>query len=341
METALVVVDDPTDQQLAELQQQPEPEPLVAVGDPVLVNIFNQYLQDIGRVPLLSAAQEKALALQVQAWLPVRGLPASAQDKTWRAGKAAWDQLILANLRLVVSIAKRYQGLLAGNGGKAGSGAVGIEDLVQEGNFGLIRAVEKFDPSKGFRFSTYATWWIRQAITRGAQEQARTIHVPTHMIELARRARRARQQYSDAYGHEPSLETLQRLLNAATAKREGEPDFVTPETVEMLLRLPQTVSLDAPREDGHTLGAVLVSTDASDDPTQMPTRIDPRVWALLPAQHQKILELRFGLDPRLAGQYMTLEKVGLNFGKTRENIRVKEEFALAFLRRYQHRLREY
>ena len=294
---------------------------------------IRMYLKEIGKVPLLTAEQEVTLAKRVEAGLEaVEALAAEGLSDEERAGLAAVErdgqlakkQLVEANLRLVVSIAKRY----------VGRGMV-LLDLVQEGNLGLIRAVEKFDYTKGFKFSTYATWWIRQAITRSIADQARTIRIPVHMVETMNKVLRTQRQMLQELGREPTVEEIAEKVD------------LTPERVRDIQRIAQEpVSLETPvgDEDDSSLG------DFVEDPQAIaPAMAAAR--ALLTEAIEEALEelndrerlvvrLRFGLDD---GQVRTLEEVGKEFGVTRERIRQIESKTLAKLRHptRAQRLRDY
>ena len=263
----------------------------VAIDDPVKV-----YLKEIGRVPLLTSEEEIDLAMRIM-----------------DGDEAAKRRLSEANLRLVVSIAKRYVGR-----------GMQFLDLIQEGNLGLIKAVEKFDYTKGFKFSTYATWWIRQAITRAIADQARTIRIPVHMVETINKLIRVSRQLLQQYGRDPSPEEL--------AKEMDMPE----EKVREILKIAQEpVSLETPigeEEDSH-LGDFIPDEDA-------PAPAEAAAFTLLKEQlldvldtltdrEKKVLKLRFGLDD---GRARTLEEVGKEFQVTRERIRQIEAKALRKLR---------
>ena len=293
-----------------------------ATGD-----LVRLYLKEIGRVPLLTAEQEVDLATRIEAGLfagaklaahdsgelrlpaaLVRDLQAVASD-----GETAKRALVEANLRLVVSIAKRY----------AGRGMLFL-DLVQEGNLGLIRAVEKFDYTRGFKFSTYATWWIRQAITRAIADQGRTIRIPVHMVETINKLLRLQRSMLQELGREPTPEELGTALELA-------PDKV----VEILSLAREPVSLDTPigtEEDSH-LGDLIEDGDAV-VPSEAASFLLlqeqlERVLHGLGEREQQVIRMRFGL---LDGQVRTLEEVGRAFGVTRERIRQIEAKTLAKLR---------
>ncbi|MGI8684646.1 MAG: RNA polymerase sigma factor RpoD [Acidimicrobiales bacterium] len=298
------------------------------------------YLKEIGKVPLLTGAQEVVLAQRIE-----RGLEAAAALRALEEeigdpelvpselrrplarsegdGRVATQQLINANLRLVVSIAKRYRnrGML-------------FLDLIQEGNLGLMRAVDKFDYTKGFKFSTYATWWIRQAITRAIADQARTIRIPVHMVETINKVARVQRQLVQENGREPTLEEL-------SARTE-----MTPARVREVLRISQdTVSLEQPMGDeDFSLGDVIedqsaiVPADAA--ARALLNEAVKQALAELSEREQLVVRLRFGIDD---GQVRTLEEVGREFGVTRERIRQIESKVLAKLRHpiRSQRLRDY
>ena len=263
----------------------------ISIDDPVKV-----YLKEIGRVPLLSAEEEVELAIRMS-----------------QGDVAAKKRLSEANLRLVVSIAKRYVGR-----------GMQFLDLIQEGNLGLIKAVEKFDHTKGFKFSTYATWWIRQAITRAIADQARTIRIPVHMVETINKVKKVNSQLLHENGHEPTNEQIAEKLEMPVEK------------VREIMRVAQEpVSLETPigeEEDSH-LGDFIPDEDApapSDvaSHTMLKEQL-AEVLATLTPREEKVLRLRFGLED---GRTRTLEEVGKEFNVTRERIRQIEAKALRKLR---------
>lgn len=257
------------------------------------------YLREIGKIPLLTAEQELEIARRVVA-----------------GEKKAKDEMAEANMRLVVSIAKRYVGR-----------GLDLLDLIQEGNTGLLRAVEKFDPDKGFKFSTYATWWIRQAITRAIADQARTIRIPVHMVETINKLLRTQRRLTQELNREPSNEEI---------AKEMEIDV---EKVEHIMKIKQDISsLDASvrdDEEDSVLGDFIEDEDTvSPEESAAGQLLKEQVKDLLGSlteREQKILKLRFGLED---GKSHTLEEVGQEFSVTRERIRQIEAKALAKLRKH-------
>ena len=263
----------------------------INVDDPVKV-----YLKEIGRVPLLTTEEELKLS-----------------EKMAQGDQDAAKRLSEANLRLVVSIAKRYVGR-----------GMQFLDLIQEGNLGLIKAVEKFDYTKGFKFSTYATWWIRQSITRAIADQARTIRIPVHMVETINKVKKVSSQLLHTNGHEPTSEEIAREIDMPVEK------------VSEIMRVSQEpVSLETPigeEEDSH-LGDFIPDDDApapaeAASYTLLKEQIS-KVLSTLTPREEKVLRLRFGLED---GRQRTLEEVGKEFNVTRERIRQIEAKALRKLR---------
>ena len=291
-------------------------------GDPV-----RMYLKEIGKVPLLTAAEEIDLAMKIEA-----GVAAAAElDKAEAEGRElerrekrrlgrveqvgidAKQQLIEANLRLVVSIAKRY----------VGRGMLFL-DLIQEGNLGLIRAVEKFDYTKGFKFSTYATWWIRQAITRAIADQARTIRIPVHMVETINKLVRIQRQLLQELGREPTPEEIGKEMGLP-AERVREIQKISQEPVS--LETPIGEEEDSQLGDFIEDDAAVVPPDAAS--FSMLQEQLSKVLDGLAERERKVISLRFGLED---GHPRTLEEVGREFGVTRERIRQIESKTLAKLR---------
>ena len=255
------------------------------------------YLKEIGGVSLLSAKDEVRLAKLIET-----------------GDQNAKNALIEANLRLVVSVAKRYMGR-----------GLNLLDLIQEGNLGLIRAVEKFDYRKGFKFSTYATWWIRQAVSRAIADQARTIRIPVHMVDAINRVTRMQRQLVQDIGRQPTAAQIGEQLDLPAAK------------VEELLELArETVSLEAPMGDTEASLADFIEDEHTRQPDQLTARKimkeDLRkTLDGLPERERKIIELRYGLN---GNDPMTLEQVGQNFGVTRERIRQMEIRTLRRLQKF-------
>ncbi|MEI7818666.1 MAG: RNA polymerase sigma factor RpoD [bacterium] len=292
-------------------QTEPEEDVVNAVNEEYIKDIADDsvrlYLREIGKIPLITGEEEVVLAKRIQ-----------------QGDKSAKDALAEANMRLVVSIAKKYIGR-----------GLDLLDLIQEGNTGLLRAVEKFDYTKGFKFSTYATWWIRQAITRAIADQARVIRIPVHMVETINKLIRTQRRLTSELGREPSPEEL---------AKEMEMDV---EKVLHIQKISQdTTSLDAAvgEDEDSTLGEFIEDHD-SISPVDAATyellkeHINDTLSLLTPRE-QKILRMRFGLE---VGRSHTLEEVGQEFGVTRERIRQIEAKALAKLRKHKDskRLKDY
>lgn len=303
-------------------REEPDVDDLVDEEEPDEEALNNQYLDDvsddsvrlylreIGKIPLLKADEELALAKKVQA-----------------GDKRAKDKMAEANMRLVVSIAKRYSGR-----------GLDFLDLIQEGNTGLLRAVEKFDPDKGFKFSTYATWWIRQAITRAIADQARVIRIPVHMVETINKLLRTQRRMTQELNREPTMEELSKELD------------MEPEKIEYVMKIKQDIhSLDAGvgrdgDEEDSVLGDFIEDEDSATPEESASTQLlKEQVQAVLSTlsdREQKIVRMRFGLDN---GKNHTLEEVGQEFAVTRERIRQIEAKALAKLRKHKDakKLHEY
>ncbi|MGY5044840.1 RNA polymerase sigma factor [Streptomyces sp. 900105755] len=321
--------DGPPPEELAADAPDAEPEPAepraaarADTGGPSS-DLFRQYLREIGRIPLLTAAEEVELARRVEAGLFAEEKLGSTPDldselaldldRLVVMGRMAKRRLIEANLRLVVSVAKRYVGR-----------GLTMLDLVQEGNLGLIRAVEKFDYARGYKFSTYATWWIRQAMSRALADQARTIRVPVHVVELINRVVRVQRRMLQERGYEPTADEVAAHLDLA------------PERVGEVLRLAQEpVSLHAPvgEEDDVALGDLIEDGDAA-SPVESAAFLLLRehleaVLSTLGERERKVVQLRYGLAD---GRPRTLEEIGRIFGVTRERIRQIESKTLNKLR---------
>ena len=302
-----VVVPDPDEPALDELideEDEDTPEDVLNSGqyfDDISDDSVRLHLREIGKIPLLNAEEELALAQRVVA-----------------GDKRAKDKMAEANMRLVVSIAKRYSGR-----------GLDFLDLIQEGHTGLLRAVEKFDPDKGFKFSTYATWWIRQAITRAIADQARTIRIPVHMIETINKLLRTQRRMTQELNREPSIEELARELE------------MEPEKVEYVIKIKQDISsLDAGvgrdgEDEDSVLGDFIEDEDSATPEESAANQLLKEqvqsVLSTLSEREQKIIKMRFGLEN---GKSHTLEEVGQEFAVTRERIRQIEAKALAKLRKH-------
>ncbi len=289
-----------------------------ATADPV-----KDYLKQIGKVALLNAAEEVELAMRIEAGLfaeeklgTEKGLPKKLErELKWvaRDGQRAKSHLLGANLRLVVSLAKRYTGR-----------GMQFLDLIQEGNLGLIRAVEKFDYTKGFKFSTYATWWIRQAITRAMADQARTIRIPVHMVEVINKLARVQRQMLQDLGREPTPEELSREL-----------DMTTEKVIEVQKYGREPISLHTPLgEDGDSeFGDLIEDTEAIVPADAVGfTMLQQQLEQLLDSLSEReagVIKMRFGLGD---GMPKTLDQIGDTFGVTRERIRQIESKTMAKLR---------
>ena len=318
---------EPAMDEIAEIEEEELVDPNTLVDSFNIDDPVRMYLKEIGKVPLLTADQEVELATVMSAGREAEARVAQAEadgsaipeaemaelKKQIKAGEKAKQQLAEANLRLVVSIAKRY----------VGRGMLFL-DLIQEGNLGLIKAVEKFDYTKGYKFSTYATWWIRQAITRAIADQARTIRIPVHMVETINKVIRVSRQLLQELGHDPSPEEISAEMNMPVDK------------VREILKIAQEpVSLETPigeEEDSH-LGD-FIPDEAASEPSEAASftllkeqLVD--VLATLTPREEKVLKLRFGIED---GRTRTLEEVGKEFNVTRERIRQIEAKALRKLR---------
>ncbi|WP_455359344.1 sigma-70 family RNA polymerase sigma factor [Streptomyces sp. SYSU K21746] len=321
--TPAVPPQEPVQERAEERLERPEPRGRAADTGGPSSDLFRQYLREIGRIPLLTAAEEVDLARRVEAGLFAEEKLSSTPDLDSQLavdldrlvvmGRVAKRRLIEANLRLVVSVAKRYVGR-----------GLTMLDLVQEGNLGLIRAVEKFDYARGYKFSTYATWWIRQAMSRALADQARTIRVPVHVVELINRVVRVQRRMLQERGYEPTPEEVAGQLD------------LSGERVSEVLRLAQEpVSLHAPvgEEDDVALGDLIEDGDAA-SPVESAAFLLLRehleaVLSTLGERERKVVQLRYGLAD---GRPRTLEEIGRIFGVTRERIRQIESKTLSKLR---------
>ena len=324
--------DEPAAEEIADVEEEELVDPNTLVNNFSIDDPVRMYLKEIGKVPLLSPDEEINLAQAMSAGNEATrrlaevdaqreaGEPVTASideivawNKDYKRGEAAKQKLAEANLRLVVSIAKRY----------VGRGMLFL-DLIQEGNLGLIKAVEKFDYTKGYKFSTYATWWIRQAITRAIADQARTIRIPVHMVETINKVIRVSRQLLQELGHDPSPEEIAEEMSMPVDK------------VREILKIAQEpVSLETPigeEEDSH-LGDFIPDEDASEPSeaasfTLLKEQLVDVLGTLTPRE-EKVLKLRFGIED---GRTRTLEEVGKEFNVTRERIRQIEAKALRKLR---------
>ena len=328
----------PTEEELAEEEIEEDSRRVLAVDDNYLANIdtddtIGLYLKEVGRVPLLTAEEEVELAQRIERGRLAREelargnvTPRRRMDlqRLIEDGWAAREHLITANSRLVISVAKKYMGR-----------GVPFLDLIQEGNIGLIRAAKKFDYRRGHKFSTYATWWIRQAVTRAIADQGRTIRVPVHMGDQINKLLRVQHQLTQRLGRDPSVEELADALE------------VTPQKVENMIQVARRpLSLETPTDDEEDSGLGDFIQDE-----EMPAPDDTATYNLLrehldnvldglPPREVRILQLRYGL---LDGQAYTLEEVGRKMGVTRERVRQIEAQALSRLRHpaIRRKLREY
>ena len=317
--------DEPAAEEIAEVEEEELVDPNTLVNSFSIDDPVRMYLKEIGKVPLLAPDEEIELAQKMSAGNLAKEQLEEAEEgslspedqaelkKLAKAGDAAKQKLAEANLRLVVSIAKRY----------VGRGMLFL-DLIQEGNLGLIKAVEKFDYTKGYKFSTYATWWIRQAITRAIADQARTIRIPVHMVETINKVIRVSRQLLQELGHDPSPDEIAEEMNMPVEK------------VREILKIAQEpVSLETPigeEEDSH-LGD-FIEDDTASEPSEAASftllkeqLVD--VLSTLTPREEKVLKLRFGIED---GRTRTLEEVGKEFNVTRERIRQIEAKALRKLR---------
>ncbi len=299
-----------------------EPHGMPDLGDVALDDPVRMYLQEIGQVPLLTASEEVTLAKAMEAGHLARtalandGVPRELRYEYQRMVESGIDarrHLIQANLRLVVSIAKKYT-----------SYGLTMMDLIQEGNIGLMRAVEKFDYTKGHKFSTYATWWIRQAITRAIADQSRTIRLPVHMGEAISQVKRASHKLQQSMQRDPSPEEIADVMGISAGKVRR-----TLEASMHPLSLEMPVGQEGDGRMGDFIEDDRIATPAEAATMTMLREQIEEVLCKLPERERKIIQLRYGLND---GKYRTLEEVGVEFGITRERIRQIEAVALRKLR---------
>jgi len=333
MENGIEVGDEPEEESTEDEDEEAdelEEEKLATVEADDTVGL---YLRETGRVPLLTAQEEVELAKRIERGkLAAKRLSAKGRNARHRArleawiaeGQAAFEHLIAANTRLVVAVAKNYMGR-----------GLPFLDLIQEGNLGLLRAARKFDYRRGYKFSTYATWWIRQAVTRALADQSRTIRVPVHMGDQVNRLKRRSHRLTQELGREPSIEELAQDLHVTRKKVE-----------QMMQATRQPLSLEMPTQEGEDteLGDSLEDTSIIAPPeavlnTMLQEQIQEILQAL-PPREVRILRLRYGLG---GGESYTLEQVGKKMGVTRERVRQIEAQALSRLRHptYGRRLKDY
>ena len=332
-------VDDPSGADEAEREREALEERAqeLAAAIPVARDSVRQYLQEIGRIALLTREEEISLARRMEEGRSAAerlSTEANLADRHKRAlgrevedGEMAHQHLIEANLRLVVSIAKKYS-----------SRGISFLDLIQEGNQGLIRAVEKFEYRRGYKFSTYATWWIRQSVNRALADQGRTIRIPVHMFEQVNKIRRATRQLHQELGHEPSSEEIAHELG---------PDWHAEKVEEVFKLTRETMSLETPvGEENETVLGDFIEDESIASPLELASRTllgegVEKALARLSEREASVLKMRKGF---VDGREHTLEEVGVVFGVTRERIRQIENKALRKLKFYesrQHALRDF
>jgi RNA polymerase primary sigma factor len=318
-----VVSDEPTAEDLAAEVAEEELPALDEAGPAASADLVRVYLREIGRVALLTAADEVDLAKRVEAGVFAAekldheaGLPAELRRELRSIvsdGQRAKKRLIEANLRLVVSIAKRYSGR-----------GLPFLDLIQEGNLGLIRAVEKFDYTRGFKFSTYASWWIRQAVSRAVADQARTIRIPVHMVETVNRILRAQRMLVQTLGRDPTAEEIAERVDLP-AERVAE--------IKRLAMEPVSLHSPVGEEEGSELGDLIEDSESIPPPELVAGGLlQSHVEAVLGhlgEREREVVRMRYGLTD---GEPRTLEEVGRAFGVTRERVRQIEAKSLAKLR---------
>jgi RNA polymerase primary sigma factor len=318
-----VISEEPTPEELVGVEPEEMVDPLDDVAATASADLVRVYLREIGRIPLLTAAEEVELAKRVEAGVfaaerldTARRLSGAMRRDLHalvRDGERAKQRLIESNLRLVVSIAKRYTGR-----------GLPFLDLIQEGNLGLIRAVEKFDYTRGFKFSTYASWWIRQAVSRAVADQARTIRIPVHMVETVNRILRAQRALVQVLGRDPTAKEIAARV-----------DMPVDRVVEIRRLAMEPVSLHAPvgEEEGSELGDLIEDVETVSPADQVSAGMlaghVENVLSHLGEREREVVKLRYGLTD---GEPRTLEEVGRAFGVTRERVRQIEAKGLAKLR---------
>lgn len=288
-----------------------------------MTNNIESYLREIGRTPLLSAEQEVKLANQVQSMLPLldKERPTPEEQQLIKRGQHAKQEMTKANLRLVVSIAKKYQ-----------NRGLSLLDLIQEGSLGLIRAIEKFDPTKGYKFSTYAYWWIRQAVTRAIANQGRTIRLPIHITQHLNKIKKATRQLSQELGRQPTEEELAERLDLELDKLR---------TIRQALRKTKLRSLNVKLEDNQTeLEQMLAADSPSPSDLAFQAELRTQIYSLLQClspRQRDVIALRFGLQ---TGRPMTYEEIGDRCGISRERVRQIKNRAMRTLKKQAINLQE-
>jgi RNA polymerase sigma factor (sigma-70 family) len=288
-----------------------------------MTNNIETYLREIGRTPLLSAEQEVKLANQVQSMLHLLDgeRPTPEEQQIIKRGQYAKQEMTKANLRLVVSIAKKYQ-----------NRGLSLLDLIQEGSLGLIRAIEKFDPTKGYKFSTYAYWWIRQAVTRAIANQGRTIRLPIHITQHLNKIKKATRQLSQELGRQPTEEELAETLDLELDKLRA---------IRQALRKTKLRSLNVKLEDNQTeLEQMLAADSPSPSELAFQAELRTQIYSLLQClspRQRDVIALRFGLQ---TGRPMTYEEIGDRCGISRERVRQIKNRAMRTLKKQAIHLRE-
>ncbi|WP_017304073.1 sigma-70 family RNA polymerase sigma factor [Spirulina subsalsa] len=290
----------------------------------VATDNIKAYLQEIGRTPLLSRAEEVELATKVQAMLPLleKTERTAQEEKIVQQGQYARQKMAQANLRLVVSIAKKYQ-----------HRGLSLLDLIQEGSLGLMRGIEKFDPTRGYKFSTYAYWWVRQAITRAIAEQSRTIRLPIHITEQVNQIKRITRQLSQELGRKPTEEEIATELEVDIFKLR--------QICQAVYRTnPKSLNVTVKDDDQTELGQLLADDSISPSEFASHQELQSHVQDLLdslPARQREIISLRFGFQ---GGKKMSFKEIGNHCGMSHERVRQLQNKALRTLKRNAFRLRE-